>query len=145
MSVVGASILILEDEPLIAFDLEQAFIAARSAPIVVSSVATAMRALDTKHIQICVLDLWLKGSYAQEIIERLDRSGIPYVIYSAWPAPHHSKALEYIPKPVEADEVVLIIGRHLQQNADAVASPGSACLHREVGIAAVQQADIEIL
>ena len=77
-------ILILEDDPLLALDLED-FLTELGAKVVgpVSSVEQALQAIDA-DIDGAVLDLNLRGVYSYPVIEALVKAGTPLVVCSGY-------------------------------------------------------------
>ncbi|RTL62521.1 MAG: response regulator [Hyphomicrobiales bacterium] len=118
MSLRGLSILILEDEPLIALDLARAFRAEEAQATLASSIEAGARLLESRRFDACVLDLWLKGRYVDGLIKVIDRKAIPYVIYSGWSLPADLRSAIYVPKPKPADDVIdAIAARMLRLSA----------------------------
>jgi DNA-binding NtrC family response regulator len=113
MSLRGLRVLILEDEPLIAVDLERAFRAKDAVPTMASSIEAGEVLLETGGFHACVLDLWLKGRYVDRLIDLIDRKGIPYAIYSGWSSPPGMRNAAYVAKPRPAEDVVAAIAAHL--------------------------------
>src|SRR6267154_1801796 len=85
LSLCGRSILVVEDEPLIALDLEQSL---RKAGARVLSACTLDRALllaEHAGLSAAVLDYGLAAGNCGPISERLTQRRIPFVIYSGYP------------------------------------------------------------
>lgn len=118
MSLRGLSILILEDEPLIALDLARATLAQDAHPTMAASIEDGARLLESGAFDACVLDLWLKGHHADPLIKLMDRKAIPYAIYSGWSLPAEIRSAFYVPKPRPADDVIdAIAARVLRRSA----------------------------
>ncbi len=118
MSLRALSILILEDEPLIALDLARAFRAEEAQATLASSIEAGEQLLESRRFDACVLDLWLKGRYVDGLIKVIDRKAIPYVIYSGWSLPADLRSAVYVPKPKPADDVIdAIAARMLRLSA----------------------------
>jgi DNA-binding response OmpR family regulator len=83
-SLENKRILILEDDPLLALDLED-FFTDLGAKVVgpVSSIDQAFEALST-GIDGAVLDLNLRGVYSYPVIEALAKAGTPLVVCSGY-------------------------------------------------------------
>ena len=94
----GKNILIVEDEPLIALDLETAIQDARGQVIgAMGSVRTALQAVETLTFDGAILDLRLNGEDALPVMQALSNRKIPFVIHSGqadrtvttdWPIPN---------------------------------------------------------
>ena len=79
----GKNILIVEDEPLIALDLETAIQDARGQVIgAMGSVRTALQAVETLTFDGAILDLRLNGEDALPVMQALSNRKIPFVIHS---------------------------------------------------------------
>ncbi|MCT7668168.1 response regulator [Shinella kummerowiae] len=83
-SLENKRILILEDDPLLALDLED-FFTELGARVIgpVSSVEQALQAVST-GIDGAVLDLNLRGVYSYPVIEALAEAGTPLVVCSGY-------------------------------------------------------------
>ena len=97
--LTGRSILIVEDEPLIALDLQSAFENAGAHVITASKLREALSLIGTDGLSAAVLDHALGDGDSSQLCERLQERGIPFVIYSGFSeavgacqhAPHVSK------------------------------------------------------
>ncbi len=76
-------ILVVEDEPLIAMDIE-AELTSRGweAVICVGTASAALKLLDTEEITAAVLDINLRGSKSFQIADVLERRNIPFLFLS---------------------------------------------------------------
>lgn len=83
-SLENKRILILEDDPLLALDLED-FFTELGARVIgpVSSVEQALQAVSS-GIDGAVLDLNLRGVYSYPVIEILAKAGTPLVVCSGY-------------------------------------------------------------
>lgn len=83
MSLMGHRVLIIEDEPLIAIDLEGALLKLR---VQVAGIATtpddAVRAVADPQVTAAIVDLWLGGRSVRDAIVALVNRGLPFVFYS---------------------------------------------------------------
>ena len=113
MLLAGKRILIVEDEPLIAIDLESAVVDQQgtviSAP---STLAEAQRVAENEAFDGAILDLHLKEGLALPVAESLLQRAIPFVIHSghtdittprAWPM------VPIIGKPALPEHVIAIL------------------------------------
>ncbi|WLR95455.1 response regulator [Shinella zoogloeoides] len=83
-SLENKRILILEDDPLLALDLEDFFTEVGAKVIgPVSSVEQALEAVSS-GIDGAVLDLNLRGVYSYPVIEILAKAGTPLVVCSGY-------------------------------------------------------------
>lgn len=78
----GHRILIVEDEPLIALDLEAEFRDAGAETIIAATLSEALNAAELEGLTGAVLDLGLNGQSVRGVAGRLSERGIPFVFYS---------------------------------------------------------------
>jgi DNA-binding response OmpR family regulator len=97
--LAGRSILIVEDEPLITLDLQSAFERAGAQVTTTSTLWKAVSLVEEHGLSAAVLDHALGDGDSSHLCERLQKRGIPFVIYSGFNetdgacrlAPHVSK------------------------------------------------------
>ena len=77
-------ILIMEDEPLIAVDIEQAFEDEGATTMSASTLATALLAVENCSLSAAIVDHALGDEDSSGIIERLKERDVPFVIYSGF-------------------------------------------------------------
>jgi CheY-like chemotaxis protein len=111
--VSNRSILIVEDEPLIAMMLED-FILSLGHEVrgPCESVAEAMRALDGEPFDLAILDVNLKGESVWPVATQLRDRGIPFVLASGGhvePPPGEFADVAMIEKPYTIDRVTPVI------------------------------------
>lgn len=78
----GRSILIIEDEPLIAFELEAAFSTAGASVVSASDTREALRLISESNISAAVVDIILGTEDCSAVCERLAEAGIPFIFYT---------------------------------------------------------------
>lgn len=78
----GRSILIIEDEPLIAFELEAAFSTAGASVVSASDTTEALRLISQANISAAVVDISLGAEDCSAVCERLAGAGIPFVFHT---------------------------------------------------------------
>ena len=83
-SVEGRSILIVEDEPLIALDIAQAFEPTGASIITTETVAQALALIDRDDLSGAILDHGLPDGDSGELCGRLKERGVPFFIYSGY-------------------------------------------------------------
>lgn len=110
-------VLILEDEPLIALDMEATLEAVGVGPIVcLSSCAEADEWLRHNTPGTAVLDVLLKDGPCSRTAETLSRRNVPFVICSGSDETDVDDAFGqavWLPKPTDATSLVLCVGRML--------------------------------
>jgi DNA-binding NtrC family response regulator len=84
-ALVGRSILIVEDEPLIAFDLRGLFEAAGANVVIARDARRATEMVEADGLSAAILDYRLGGSDSSGLCTRLHERQIPFVIYTGYP------------------------------------------------------------
>jgi CheY-like chemotaxis protein len=84
-SLREGSILIVEDEPLIALDLETFLHGAGAKVLSARSLDRALQLVDHAGLSAAVLDCKLAGGDCEPVCARLLERGIPFLIYSGHP------------------------------------------------------------
>jgi DNA-binding response OmpR family regulator len=107
------SILIVEDEPLIAMMLED-FILSLGHEVSGScdSVASALREIESSEFDLAILDVNLKGESVWPVAAALRKKGIPFVLATGGhvdPPPAEFASVPMIEKPYTIDRVTPII------------------------------------
>jgi CheY-like chemotaxis protein len=108
--VAKRSILIVEDEPLIAMMLED-FLESLGHRVIatVESVAEALSKIDENSCEVVILDVHLKnGEDAWPIADRLLARGIPFILATGGhiePPPERHSAAPVLAKPYTIDAV----------------------------------------
>ncbi len=98
-SLEGCSILIVEDEPLIAMDITQAFEGTGAALTTTNTLKHALILVEHDGLSGAILDHALGDGDSSLLYQRLTERGIPFMIYSGYShidgscqgAPHISK------------------------------------------------------
>lgn len=112
---MGANILIVEDEPLIAFDMEQTVRGAGFNVIGIARNTTdALQRIGHERIDVVILDANLNGQSAAPIAERLRTEGVPFVAVSGYSRRQLGDWLGNSPllgKPYAADRLIAEIVR----------------------------------
>ena len=105
----GKKILIVEDEALVALEVE-ALLRAAGATVAgpVARVAKALSLLERERLDAAVLDLNLHGELPAALAEALSRKNVPFVIvtgYSEYEKPPFHRA-QQLQKPVDAERLI---------------------------------------
>jgi DNA-binding response OmpR family regulator len=82
--LVGRSILIVEDEPLIALDVAEALISAGARVVTAGTLQEALSAAEEPNLSAAILDHGLKDGDSSQVCTRLMERNIPFVIYSGF-------------------------------------------------------------
>lgn len=81
-TLAGRSILIVEDEPLIALEVHAAFNAAGASIVSAAHKKEALRMISLPGLSAAVVDINLGGHDCSDVCKRLSDSGIPFVFYT---------------------------------------------------------------
>lgn len=107
---MSANILIVEDEPLIALDMEETVTRAGFRVVgVARNTSDALALLEKEQVDAAVLDANLHGESGAPIAERLRSDGIPFVAVSGYSRHQLGDWLGEFPllgKPYSADRLV---------------------------------------
>lgn len=103
----GRSVLVLEDEPLIALAIVEAFRDAGASVFISHTIKDALPLADHPELSAAVLDLGLRDGGAAPVCERLTARHIPFVVYSGRnPGPAVLRGGVYLPKPSPPDALI---------------------------------------
>jgi DNA-binding response OmpR family regulator len=108
--LAGHSILVVEDEPLIALDVACSFETAGAQVVTAFSLDEALSLVEVRNWSGAVLDYWLNGQDCSPVCERLIERGIPFVMctgddQTVGPCTRVVR----VTKPVSADELVRLL------------------------------------
>lgn len=110
MSGNAAVALLLEDEPLIALDVEFTLGEAGFDVTTVASCAEALDWLDVCRPALVVVDIILRDGPCHEVVEQLVADGIPFLVHSGdHPSMHADTPLvhgRWVSKPSDGAEMV---------------------------------------
>ena len=84
LPLAGQSILVVEDEPLIAMDVVQGLQSAGASVAQARTLSEALSKVECPDLSAAVLDHALNDGDASQICDRLDRRNIPFVVYSGY-------------------------------------------------------------
>jgi DNA-binding response OmpR family regulator len=82
--LVGRSILVVEDEALIALDVGEALTSAGARVVMASTLSEALSAAGEPNLSAAILDHGLKHGDSSQVCTRLKERDIPFVIYSGF-------------------------------------------------------------
>ena len=103
----GHTILVVEDEPLIALEMACGFERAGAHVAVARSLADAREIVERDGICAAVLDFGLGDGNADEICQRLAQKHVPFVLHSGYEHTGIASApAAVIPKPTSGDKLV---------------------------------------
>jgi DNA-binding NtrC family response regulator len=110
-----ACVLIVEDEKIVAWDMEQTLLEAGLSNVeVVNSLAAAWRILAAEErVSIVLLDLKLPDGDSSELVQELRKRSILVVIVTGYTTLHFQD-VPVLYKPFTADDLVRVVGRTLE-------------------------------
>ena len=114
MDLSGRTILIVEDEPLIALDIESGFQRSGATVVVARSLADARNLIEHGGICAAIVDFGLGDHDANDLCARLKRQHVPFVLHSGYS--HTGMACEpaaVIPKPASPERLVEAVSQLL--------------------------------
>lgn len=82
--LAGVRVLIVEDEPLIAMDLEQICLEYGAADVTIASTVEALPALDLAAFDVAVVDRHVAGKFTDSFAHRLQTADKPFVFASGY-------------------------------------------------------------
>ena len=108
--LVGRVILVIEDEPLIAIDVQQAFEDAGATVVVARTLAAALVAVEDNSISAAIVDHALGDGDSSEICERLTERSVAFITYSGFTHLEGACAgAKHISKPASTSMLVTTI------------------------------------
>ena len=115
-SLAGCSILICEDEPLIAIGIADAFTDAGSRVVMARSLASALIAVENEVPSAVILDHALSDGESSQLCKRIKQRNIPYVVHSGYSnlIGAYGDAV-HVPKPANPDVLVTAVLGLLQR------------------------------
>ena len=115
LSLCGRSILVVEDEPMIALDLETSLYNAGARVLSACTLDRALHLVEHAGLSAAVLDYGLSTHNCTPICERLAQRRIPFVIYSGYPdIKEKFPDATVIHKPTDLADVVDAVGALLR-------------------------------
>jgi len=102
----GCTILVVEDEPLIALEVSQALEIAGARVISAKAVAAALTLIDGQPLSAEVVDFRLGADGAEPAVKALKERGVPYVFYTGYHTDTAAAEAPVIGKPGSMQEVV---------------------------------------
>jgi DNA-binding response OmpR family regulator len=120
VETMSPAVLIVEDEALIALDLETTLSGDGFEPITVATVAAGHRWLDVITPEAAILDIMLPDGSCEAIAEKLVGRGVPFVVYSGTSATSHAGTFlalgTWIRKPTNSSDILI----RLREACDAL-------------------------
>jgi CheY-like chemotaxis protein len=125
-SLAGHSMLIVEDEPLIARDIRFAFEKAGARPITVNALPDAVHHVEQNGLSGAVLDYGQRSQAGDALCDLLKQRDIPFILHSGYG--HNSDACHggtVISKPAKAEVLIEALLQALCDRNQAKADRGA--------------------
>ena len=87
VALSGRTILIVEDEPLIVLEVQDAFHGAGARIVSAARIKDALEIIDKSDLSAAVVDINLGGQDCSAVCERLAERKIPFVLYTGQARP----------------------------------------------------------
>src|SRR5918911_4522699 len=85
LQLAGRSILIVEDQPLVAFDLQEILEGAGACVVCAARLETGLELADLPGLSVAIVDFGLGTSNGAEICNKLCARGVPFLFHSGRP------------------------------------------------------------
>ena len=118
--LLGQSILIVEDEALIALDLHETLDEAGASLLAATTLGEALDMLTYSHVTAAVLDMNLGGPDCSSMCTELNRRSIPFLFYTAQPKAEIVRAWPNAPvvlKPEPPEKRIVLLLEELLAKA----------------------------
>lgn len=83
-SLDGSCVLVVEDEPLVALDIQDCLQAEGAQVFCANSLAQALELANGADIDAAVIDYGLGGERGDPLCDDLNRRGVPFLIYTGY-------------------------------------------------------------
>jgi DNA-binding response OmpR family regulator len=108
--LTGRSILVVEDEPLIALDIAEGFRAAGAAVFTAHNLVDGLRLAGHPDLSAAVLDFGLSDGDGTALCQRLKERGIPFLLHTGYQHVHAAcSTAMLVPKPAAPSQLVSAI------------------------------------
>jgi DNA-binding response OmpR family regulator len=120
LALRGRSILVVEDEPLIALDLGDCFRKAGASVLIAHRLADGLRMAGHPDLSAAVLDFGLSDGEGTALCERLKERGVPFVLHTGYTHVDEAcRAGVVVPKPTTPDVLVSTVAQLLEPKEGA--------------------------
>ena len=104
----GMRLLLVEDDELVAFTVEDMLLQANAATVVVAAdIPNALRALEEGSFDVAIVDINLAGQRSWPVAAELRRLGIPYLSVTGYgDSLQHELMGKLLPKPYSMQQMI---------------------------------------
>ncbi len=118
-SLAGLTVLVVEDESMVSFLIEDMLRDLGCAQVWhASNLTAALKLLDEKKPDAAVLDVNLAGEFVYPVAERLEAMGVPFIFatgYGAQGMPKHWAEKPVATKPFRFDTFAALLGSSVRK------------------------------
>jgi DNA-binding response OmpR family regulator len=107
LGLSGHTVLVVEDEPLIALDIVDAMRNAGASVLTAHKLMDGLRLASHPDLSAAILDFGLSDGEGTELCERLNQRGVPFILHSGYEHIHDACLSGIvIPKPASPYQLV---------------------------------------
>ena len=114
MSFEGATVLILEDEPIIGLALEDMLSRQGASVLFASQIEEACELIEQERVDSAVLDVNVHGVLSYPVAEMLNERSVPFIFATGYGDRSHPAEFAAVPtisKPYSAEDVRRALGK----------------------------------
>ena len=107
--LAGHTVLVVEDEPLIALDIVDCFRTAGASVLIARKLEDGLRLAGHPDLTAAVVDFGLSDGEGSAVCELLNERGIPFVLHTGYPrtaVPANCTGTQLIAKPATCLQIV---------------------------------------
>jgi DNA-binding response OmpR family regulator len=111
-------ILIVEDEPLVALEMDKALRGAGAKVVAAGFLESGLCSTEHPELSAAVVDLHLGDGNGSAVCRRLRQLGVPFVVHTGYPrmvTDHESSGATVICKPAHPDRIVAALVQLLDE------------------------------
>lgn len=109
-TLLGHSILIVEDEPLIVLDMTNSLSCTKAQITSTNTLKHALTLVEMDGLSAAILDHALPDGDSSDLCDRLNKRGIPYLIYSGFThVEGPCKDAPHLSKPATAESLIAAV------------------------------------
>ena len=113
----GVTILVAEDEPLIALDMSGYLEDAGAKVIVATNLKDSLAKVDEPGIKVAIVDHRFGPDTSAAVCAKLDERGIPFIVYTGFrELPDPCKHCIIVRKPAQSQTILEILAKLLRRN-----------------------------
>jgi DNA-binding response OmpR family regulator len=134
MALAGHTILVVEDEPLIALAIGEDFKAAGATVHTAYNLSEGLRLADHPDLSVAVVDFGLSDGKGSALCERLNERQVPFILHTGYTHVHEAcQSRILVPKPAAPGQLVSVVESLLQadQMPRAASPPATRTVEAE--------------